>query len=90
MFQSNGFNHLHLTSFIMVFRCIKVGIFINIKCKKITIKTSNSHTLGIETYCGRVASCTTTDCKEGGKNLDLPAGFKLKDGAVYREVKRES
>ena len=38
MFQSNGFIHLHLTSFIMVFRCIKIGIFINIKGKKSLLK----------------------------------------------------
>ena len=28
--------------------------------------------------------------KKQAKTLDLPAGFKLKDGAVYREVNRES
>jgi hypothetical protein len=44
----------------MLFRCIKIGIFINIKGKTITIETSNSLTLGIGTYCGRVASRSTT------------------------------
>ena len=48
MFQSNEFNNLHLTSFIMVFRCIEIGIFINIKCKKNHLKRQ-IHTLGIET-----------------------------------------
>ena len=78
MFQSNGFNHLHLTSFLMVFRCIKIGIFINIKGKKITIETSNSHTLGIETYCGRVASRITTDCKEVGKKFGFTCRIQTK------------
>mgnify|MGYP006975720466 CR=1 FL=1 len=78
MFQSNGFNQLHLTFFIMVFRCIKMGIFINIKGKTITIETSNSHTLGIETYCGRVASRSTTDCKEVGKNFGFTCRIQAK------------
>ena len=78
MFQSNRFNHLHLTSFIIiVFRCIKIGVFINIKDKKSLLKRQ-IHTLGIETYCGRVASRSTTDCKEVGKNFGFTCRIETK------------